>query len=94
MVEMGVTTVEAKSGYGLDTESEIKMLDAITTPSPVTRIPRSVVAAFLGAHAVPREYKGRTPEYIDPHDPRGGMLPAVKGKAEFCDIFTEKCFRD
>ncbi len=88
MVEMGVTTVEAKSGYGLDTESEIKMLDAIDTIARDENTPLSVVATFLGAHAVPREYKGRTPEYIDLMIRE--MLPAVKGKAEFCDIFTEK----
>ena len=88
MVEMGVTTVEAKSGYGLDTESEIKMLDAIDTIARDENTPLSVVATFLGAHAVPREYKGRTSEYIDLMIRE--MLPAVKGKAEFCDIFTEK----
>lgn len=88
MVDMGVTTVEAKSGYGLDTASELKMLDAIDTLARDEETPLSVVATFLGAHAVPKEYKGRTSEYIDLMIRE--MLPAAKGKAKFCDIFTEK----
>lgn len=88
MAEMGVTTVEAKSGYGLDTATELKMLDVINKLKQSPDSPVNVVATFLGAHAVPKEYKGRTGEYVDLmiHE----MLPAVKGKAEFCDIFTEK----
>lgn len=85
---MGITTVEAKSGYGLDTATELKMLEAIdrlaTTPGQKLRI----ISTFLGAHAVPKEYKGRTGEYVDMMIKE--MLPAVKGKAKFCDIFTEK----
>lgn len=88
MVDMGVTTVEAKSGYGLDPESEMKMLDAIDTLARDEETSLSVVATFLGAHAVPKEYKGRTSEYIDLMIRE--MLPAAKGKAKFCDIFTEK----
>ncbi|MCM1152870.1 MAG: imidazolonepropionase [Muribaculum sp.] len=88
MVEMGVTTVEAKSGYGLDLESEIKMLDAIADVAndPETKI--RVVSTFLGAHAVPKEYKGRTEEYCDLII--NEMLPKVKDRARFFDIFTEK----
>ena len=88
MVDMGVTTVEAKSGYGLDTESEMKMLDVIESIASDEKTPLQVVATFLGAHAVPKEYKGRTDEYIDLMIRE--MLPAAKGKARFCDIFTEK----
>ena len=88
MVEMGVTTVEAKSGYGLDTQSEVKMLDVIDSLANDSRQKLRVVSTFLGAHAVPREYKGKTAEYVDLMIRE--MLPAVKGKAEFCDIFTEK----
>ena len=88
MSAMGITTVEAKSGYGLDTATELKMLEAIdrlaTTPGQKLRI----ISTFLGAHAVPKEYKGRTSEYVDMMIKE--MLPAVKGKAKFCDIFTEK----
>lgn len=88
MTHMGVTTVEAKSGYGLDTPTELKMLDAIDrlAKSPDSKL--RVIATFLGAHAVPKEYKGRTAEYVDLMIAE--MLPAVKGKAKFCDIFTEK----
>lgn len=88
MSAMGITTVEAKSGYGLYTATELKMLEAIdrlaTTPGQKLRI----ISTFLGAHAVPKEYKGRTGEYVDMMIKE--MLPAVKGKAKFCDIFTEK----
>lgn len=88
MVEMGVTTVEAKSGYGLDTDTEVKMLDVINDLANDKGQKLRVVPTFLGAHAVPKEYKGRTAEYVDMMIRE--MLPAVKGKAEFCDIFTEK----
>lgn len=88
MVQMGVTTVEAKSGYGLNTETELKMLEAIRRLSDDPEQKLRVVATFLGAHAVPKEYKGRTAEYVDLMIKE--MLPAVKGKAKFCDIFTEK----
>lgn len=88
MVSMGVTTVEAKSGYGLDTESEVKMLDVIDSLAKDPEQKLRIVATFLGAHAVPKEYKGRTGEYIDLMIKE--MLPAVKDKAIFCDIFTEK----
>lgn len=88
MVDMGVTTVEAKSGYGLDTESEIKMLDVIDSLAKDPGQKLRVVATFLGAHAVPKEYKGRTGEYVDLMIRE--MLPAARGKADFCDIFTEK----
>lgn len=88
MSQMGVTTVEAKSGYGLDTETEVKMLDAINILAEDPEVPVRVVPTFLGAHAVPVEYKGRTVEYVDYMISE--MFPKVKGKAKFCDIFTEK----
>lgn len=88
MSEMGVTTVEAKSGYGLDTETEVKMLDAIRRLADKENQKLNIVATFLGAHAVPKEYAGRTGEYCDLIIRE--MLPAVKGKAKFFDIFTEK----
>lgn len=88
MSEMGVTTVEAKSGYGLDTATELKMLESIRVLSERTDQKVNIASTFLGAHAVPKEYKGRTQEYVDMMISE--MLPAVKGKARFCDIFTEK----
>lgn len=88
MVAMGVTTVEAKSGYGLDLPNEIKQLDVINALASDPDRKLQLVATFLGAHAVPTEYKGRTAQYVDTII--ADMLPKVKGKAEFCDIFTEK----
>lgn len=88
MSKMGVTTVEAKSGYGLDTDTELKMLEAINRLSQEPDRKLRIISTFLGAHAVPKEYKGRTSEYVDMMISE--MLPAVKGKAQFCDIFTEK----
>lgn len=88
MSEMGVTTVEAKSGYGLELASEVRMLDAIAELSGKPDQKLRVISTFLGAHAVPKEYKGRTDEYVDLIIKE--MLPAVKGKAKFFDIFTEK----
>lgn len=88
MTEMGVTTVEAKSGYGLETETEMKMLDVIDSVASDPATPLRVVPTFLGAHAVPREYKGRTDEYVDLMIRE--MIPAARGKARFFDIFTEK----
>lgn len=88
MAEMGVTTVEAKTGYGLSTESEDKMLRAIERLAADPETKQRIVSTFLGAHAVPKEYKGRTGEYVDLII--NEMLPLVKGRAKFCDIFTEK----
>lgn len=88
MSHMGVTTVEAKSGYGLDLATEVKMLDAIKALADAPDQRLRIISTFLGAHAVPKEYKGRTGEYVD--FIINEMLPAVKGKARFCDIFTEK----
>ncbi len=86
MISMGVTTVEAKSGYGLDYASEAKMLAAIGRLASKKKI--EVVPTFLGAHAVPEEYKGRTSEYVDLIIKE--MLPKFRKAAKFCDIFTEK----
>lgn len=88
MTEMGVTTVEAKSGYGLDTPTEVKMLDVIERLASKKDRKLRIVPTFLGAHAVPKEYKGRTDEYCDLII--NEMIPAVKDKAVFFDIFTEK----
>lgn len=88
MSEMGVTTVEAKSGYGLDLETERRQLEAIRrlADDPATGL--NVVSTFLGAHAVPTEYKGRTSEYVDYLIAE--MLPAFRDMAKCCDVFCEK----
>jgi imidazolonepropionase len=61
--EEGVTTVEIKSGYGLDLEDELKMLRAARQVA--ARVPLTVRTTFLGAHAVPPEFKGRPDDYLD-----------------------------
>lgn len=88
MLAQGTTTAEAKSGYGLSTEEEIKMLEAIRAIDQ--RQPLDLVPTFLGAHAVPREYKGQPESYVDLVIE--GMLPRVAagGLAEFCDVFCEE----
>lgn len=88
MSAMGVTTVEAKSGYGLDTETEERMLRVIKELAEDPERKVDVVSTFLGAHAVPKEYKGRTAEYVNLIIKE--MLPRFRDMAEFCDIFTEK----
>lgn len=88
MQEMGVTTVEAKSGYGLNLEAERNQLTAIRNLAEDPSTGMNIVATFLGAHAVPAEYKGRTSEYVD-YVIRE-MLPAFRGLASCCDIFCEK----
>lgn len=88
MSHMGVTTVEAKSGYGLDTETELKMLKAIDSLRKKEGQSLEIVPTFLGAHAVPTEYKGRTAEYVD-HIIKD-MLSLAKEYARFCDVFCEK----
>jgi imidazolonepropionase len=78
----GTTTIEAKSGYGLSLEDEMKMLRVIHRMSPIRAIP-----TFLGAHEIPDEYRDRREDYINLviHD----MLPAARKLAEYCDIFCE-----
>ncbi len=83
----GTTTVEAKSGYGLSLEHELKILQAIRAVE--THSPLRCVPTFLGAHDTPQEYAGRSEEYAEYviHE----MLPAVSasGLARFCDVFCE-----
>lgn len=87
MSEMGVTTVEAKSGYGLDENTETRMLEIIADLNEDPDKILEVVPTFLGAHAVPPEYKGRTSEYVDSIIE---YLPRIKELAKFCDVFCEK----
>ncbi len=83
----GVTTVEGKSGYGLDKKTEIKQLKVMQELN--NRDDIDVVSTFLGAHAVPKEYKGKSEEYIDFVIKK--VLPEVaeKNLAEFCDVFCD-----
>jgi imidazolonepropionase len=87
-LHFGTTTAEVKSGYGLDTETELKMLRVIARLGRET--PQSIVPTFMGAHAVPEEYKQNPAEYV--RLLREEMLPAVikQGIARFCDVFCEE----
>jgi imidazolonepropionase len=83
----GTTTVEAKSGYGLSVEDELKLLGAIKRLGE--RTPLEYVPTFLGAHEVPDEYRARRQEYIELII--NEMLPRIVSErlAEYCDVFCE-----
>ena len=88
LLSFGVTTCEIKSGYGLDTETELKMLRvmaALQQSQPVRIVP-----TFLGAHALPPEYRDDREKYIDLVIKE--MIPAVaeQNLARFCDVYLEK----
>ncbi len=88
MLASGTTTVEVKSGYGLNRDDEVKMLQAAGDLSNL--LPMGITRTFLGAHAVPSEYEGKTDNYVNVVIDE--MIPAVAelGIAEFCDVFCEK----
>ena len=87
MLRLGVTTVEAKSGYGLDLETELRQLRAIRRLND--EHPIDLAATFLGAHAVPEEYKADRESYIRLLCEK--VIPAVAKEklAAFCDVFCE-----
>ena len=88
MARHGTTTVEAKSGYGLDFESELKSLEAIRAAA--RDWPGTVIATFLGAHVVPPEFRGRSQAYVDLIG--NEMIPAVAKRklAQFVDVFCDR----
>jgi len=88
MLENGTTTAEAKSGYGLATKDEVKILEVTKRLNQIHSV--DLASTFLGAHAVPPEYKDNIRGYIDLLCEE--MIPRVaeKGLAEFCDVFCEK----
>lgn len=87
MLALGVTTCEAKSGYGLALEHEIKMLEAVKELGSLQSI--ELVSTFMAAHALPEEYKADREAYLDLVI--NTMIPQVaeKGLAEYCDVFCE-----
>ncbi len=84
---LGTTTFEAKSGYGLDFENEIKMLKAIKNVNETTNA--EIIPTFIGAHAIPPEYRSNKEKYIDIIIHK--MIPyiAKHNLAEFIDVFCE-----
>lgn len=87
MMGLGVTTAEAKSGYGIDLESEVKLLEVLKKLNEDH--PMDIVSTFMPAHVVLEDWKGKEDEFIDLCIDE--MMPYVKEKdlAEFIDIFTE-----
>lgn len=87
-LRMGVTTVEGKSGYGLDIATEARQLQAMAELRE--EHPVDIISTYLGAHAVPPEYAGRTDAYVDYLIAEG--LPSVLPEygVDFCDVFCEK----
>lgn len=87
---LGTGAVEIKSGYGLTTESELKMLRVVRKLKELS--PLTIKATFLGAHAVPAEYKQRQGEYVDLVIQE--MIPMVAGEelADYIDVFCDRGF--
>jgi imidazolonepropionase len=88
MAEQGTTTVEAKSGYGLTVDSEIKSLEAIR--GAAAKWPGTVIATLLGAHVVPKEFQGRAQEYVEVVCKQMIPLAAKRKLAQFVDVFTDR----
>ncbi|MCB2220518.1 MAG: imidazolonepropionase [Bacteroidetes bacterium] len=86
----GTGAVEIKSGYGLDTDEELKMLYAIRKLKELS--PLTIKATFLGAHSIPAEYRGKQEEYVN--KVINEMIPVVasEGLAEYIDVFCDKGF--
>ena len=98
MSTMGVTTVEGKSGYGLDRETELLQLKIMRSLNNDEHKRVDIVSTFLGAHALPGEYKGKSEEYKERGDDYidfliREMLPVIRENelAECCDVFCEQC---
>lgn len=86
MLALGVTAVEAKTGYGLDLAHELRLLEVYRQVAAGTR--QRVVPTLLAAHTVPAEYRGRPAAYVDLVC--NEIIPAAKGSARFCDVFVEE----
>jgi imidazolonepropionase len=88
MLAAGTTTCEAKSGYGLETAAELRMLQVIEILN--TSQPVELAATFMGAHEVPPEYRGRQADYVRLIVEE--MIPAAARHAEWCDVFCDRGF--
>jgi imidazolonepropionase len=87
MMAMGVTTCEAKSGYGLDRDTELRTLEVIAELKE--NHPMDMVATYMGAHAIPPEYQGRGDEYIDVLCKEVMEEVALHKLAQYVDVFCE-----
>ncbi len=87
MLELGVTTVEAKSGYGLDLTHELRLLEVYRQVAARAR--QRLVPTLLAAHTVPPEFRGRTDAYLDLVCDEIIPAAARAGTARFCDVFVE-----
>lgn len=90
IISFGTGAVEIKSGYGLDTENELKMLRVIRKLKEAC--PVTIKATFLGAHAVPQEYKGNQARYVDKIIHETLPLVAEEKLADYIDVFCDKGF--
>ncbi len=88
MLRQGTTTAEAKSGYGLDTATEVRMLRVVARLN--TTQPIELVPTFIGAHEIPPEFRGRQADYV--RLVIDEMIPAVAPHAEWCDVFCDRGF--
>jgi imidazolonepropionase len=88
MISKGVTTIEAKSGYGLSLQDEMKILKVMKALKGIH--PMDIVPTFLGAHTIPKEFRNDRTGYMDLLSEE--MIPKVahEGVAEFCDVFCEE----
>ncbi len=86
MRSQGTTTVEVKTGYGLDLETELRMLHLIQELARNSSM--RLIPTFLGAHAIPTEYAGRADDYVDLVVEE--MLPQAVGLAAYCDVFCDE----
>jgi imidazolonepropionase len=86
MIGAGTTTIEIKSGYGLDPETELRLLKVARRLGQ--ELPVKVKTTFLGAHSVPAEFKGRRDDYVQLVIDE--MLPAAAPVADYCDVFVEE----
>jgi len=92
MLRYGTTTVEIKTGYGLDMENEVKLLEVIHELEKEHMM--TVVGTFLGAHAIPPEYSGKTGEYVQLLLDKMIPYAGTKHLAKFCDVFCEAGYFD
>lgn len=88
MAALGVTTVECKSGYGLDVDHELRLLGVYRRLAAAQ--PLGIVPTLLGAHVVPADYRDRRADYVSLVADRLVPAAAREGLAEFCDVFVEE----